>query len=337
MHTPDKLTEYKAVLKNTNLFAKLADPALDELAQTVQERTFAPGKDILTRNAQGDEFYVVAQGTVELYITTHPSIPSDTYRSRFRTASQPRTNPAAADPTSQDALLDTRSAGDYFGEVACLEAPPDAPAPGRTASAKAPRGCTLLVIPGETLRQYLQRFPEVGYALSRQLASRLRVHTNHLARGILSPKARAERDRAERNLWQWFSDGMIWFFSNRWVFVAHLVVWVAWGTIRLLPANAFPGQSYMTVSVLTNIVSLEAIILAIVILVADRRKDERDESRDDTQHTCNTVTLEQNSVILQQLAELKAELQRERLQARLRQPHAAPPQSAPNSAADPTA
>jgi uncharacterized membrane protein len=171
---------------------------------------------------------------------------------------------------------------------------------------------------------------------------------------LVRPEDRATRDEANRTGWQRFADKWVGRFSGRACFRAHAVGWSVWFTIVLLlyltapkapppavvsgtppapkssPAREF-ATAFFSVDMLTNIVSLEAIILSIFILVAQRRKDEKDSSRENVQYTNTAITAEQSAEILRRLNEWKAELFFELRQARRRESVGAPPPPKPSS------
>ncbi|MBK7894765.1 MAG: cyclic nucleotide-binding domain-containing protein [Anaerolineaceae bacterium] len=56
------------LLKRVQLFANLEPDELEQLAAISQEKAIAAGKTILSQNTTGNEMYIVAQGSVEVFI-----------------------------------------------------------------------------------------------------------------------------------------------------------------------------------------------------------------------------------------------------------------------------
>jgi len=56
------------LLKRVQLFANLQTDELEQLAAICQEKTITAGENIITQNTTGNEMYIVAQGSVEVYI-----------------------------------------------------------------------------------------------------------------------------------------------------------------------------------------------------------------------------------------------------------------------------
>ncbi|MCI0624082.1 MAG: cyclic nucleotide-binding domain-containing protein [Acidobacteria bacterium] len=207
--------------------------------------------------------------------------------------------------------------GEFFGELACLDEDGT-----RTATAHAPRGATLLVVPKHAFLQVLRDFPDAGLIVLRQVAGRLRWHTDHLARtvsrrGLVQPEDRAARDKANRTWWQKIADWLIRFFARPICSIGHLIWWVLW--FRFLGSEIPLTRIKMDVELLTNIVSLEAIVLAIAILVAQRRKEEKDQSREQMQFTNLAFAAEQSTAILFRIIELERALKYDRVKGRLQE------------------
>ena len=56
------------LLKRVQLFANLDQSELEALAAICQEVSFAPGELIIRQNTTGKEMYIVAEGSVEVFI-----------------------------------------------------------------------------------------------------------------------------------------------------------------------------------------------------------------------------------------------------------------------------
>jgi CRP-like cAMP-binding protein len=56
------------LLKRVQLFANLQTDELEQLAAICQEKTVAGGESIISQNTTGKEMYIVAKGSVEVYI-----------------------------------------------------------------------------------------------------------------------------------------------------------------------------------------------------------------------------------------------------------------------------
>jgi CRP-like cAMP-binding protein len=56
------------LLKRVQLFANLQTDELDQLAAICQEKTVIASETIISQNTTGNEMYIVARGSVEVYI-----------------------------------------------------------------------------------------------------------------------------------------------------------------------------------------------------------------------------------------------------------------------------
>lgn len=56
------------LLKRVQLFANLQAEELEQLAAICQEKSVVGGEKIITQNTTGNEMYIVAKGSVEVYI-----------------------------------------------------------------------------------------------------------------------------------------------------------------------------------------------------------------------------------------------------------------------------
>lgn len=57
------------LLKRVQLFANLQADELEQLAAICQEKTITGGETIISQNTTGNEMYIVAQGSVEVFIS----------------------------------------------------------------------------------------------------------------------------------------------------------------------------------------------------------------------------------------------------------------------------
>jgi uncharacterized membrane protein len=213
-------------------------------------------------------------------------------------------------------VVDTRDLDEFFDEIACL-----AEAGTRTASAHAPRGCNLLVIPKEPFLRILRDSPNASLAVLRQLADRLRWHTDHLAR-LVRPGDRDELAQQHRTAWEAFSDWARKRSTSVWFTVGNLALWAVWLGFN----GSRPAQDLPTINGLTLWVSLQAILMMILVLVSEMGAEAQAKMREETQFTNTTVSVEQTTVILHKLVQHEADLRQDRLKAKLREQRQPAPQ-----------
>lgn len=226
----------------------------------------------------GNEMFLVLSGQVEVTLPTASVVSDDPFHPRVVDADLRRLGP-----------------GEWFGEVACLEE-----GSRRTATCVTRRPCDLLVVPGKEVLAVLRASPDAALAIARQLAKRLRAHTERMNRGS-RPEPRAE---PRGSGWDVFSSWWVDFFAGPTCFVLHAIGWILWFALLDRPLGFFTP----TVGLLTNIVSLEAIALCIFILVGQRMQDRREEFRASSLYHWADRADEKSGEILRRLTVLEARL-----------------------------
>jgi CRP/FNR family transcriptional regulator, cyclic AMP receptor protein len=132
------------VLRRAPLFAALDDEQAAELRGSMAEVTLARGDTLFHEGDPGDRLYVVTEGKVKLQRTS---------------------------PDGRENMLAVLGAGELIGELSLFDPGP------RTATAIAVTEVRLLGLGHADLQPWLRVRPEVGAALLRAVARRLR-HTN---------------------------------------------------------------------------------------------------------------------------------------------------------------
>ena len=118
-----------------SLFASLTDEQLRAVASLMDVVTQPPGTTLVGEGAPGFSVFVLLDGT--------------------------------ADATAEDLPLSTLRAGDYFGEIALLNAP------RRTATVTATSPVTLAVMYGSDFRVFERDFPNAAEQMKETTARRL--------------------------------------------------------------------------------------------------------------------------------------------------------------------
>jgi CRP-like cAMP-binding protein len=124
-------------LRAVPLFAELSDRDMRQLADSMHERTYSAGQDVVTQGEGGLGFFVILEGTAQV------SVGGEHRR--------------------------TLGAGDYFGEMSVLDAVE------RSASITADDGLRCAGITAWNFRPFVKDHPDVAWALLKTLAQRLRA------------------------------------------------------------------------------------------------------------------------------------------------------------------
>jgi len=134
------------ILSQIPLFASLPPSGIKFLAKTLQEHHLPPDTLLLHEGEQGDRFYIVLEGKLEI---------------------------VKGLGTDEERLLFVRGPGDFIGEMSFL-----LPSGLRTASVRTLTHVQLLEMTRETFNQLLRRWPEVAFEMARTLSLRLRDSDN---------------------------------------------------------------------------------------------------------------------------------------------------------------
>ena len=132
------MTSMADSLRAVPLFAELSKRDLKRLADSMQELTFEPGKEVVTQGKGGVGFFVILDG--------------------------------AARVTQGGQELGRLAAGDYFGEMALIDGG------DRAASIHAEGELRCAVMTTWTFRPFVKDHPDVGWALLTALVKRIRAN-----------------------------------------------------------------------------------------------------------------------------------------------------------------
>ena len=125
-------------LRGVPLFAELSDKDLKLLAQSMHEKSFDSGKEVIVEGQSGLGFFVILDGTANVSVGGEDGRPL--------------------------------GPGDHFGEMALLDAGGQ-----RSASITAGEGLRCAGMTAWNFKPFVQEHPEIGWALLKTLAQRLRA------------------------------------------------------------------------------------------------------------------------------------------------------------------
>ncbi len=120
-----------ARLKGISLFQAVAEGDLSQLAARATRRRLDTGALVFKEGAPADSFYVVLSGSVKIFVN---------------------------DPDGKEVVLDTKKAGEYFGEMMLDHRP-------RSASIVALEPSEFAVIGRDAFRDFLARHPQAAEQL----------------------------------------------------------------------------------------------------------------------------------------------------------------------------
>ena len=240
-----------AVLANVALFALLDEQERGVLAERVETVKFKEGEVIFNVGDPGDSMYVVSEGEVVLSIKTK---------------------------TGEEMFFESPGPGDFFGEISLLDEGP------RTATARAKTPVTAFQVDRGDLDELFRLKPASAMDLLAATGRRLRHNAMLIRNAATRNVNETEVDNRSRvmKVADWiaaFSGSLTFLFIH----IAAFAVWILLN-VRMLPFGNFDPFPF---GFLTLVVSLEAIILSVFVLLSQNRQVARDKFRSDIEYDVN--------------------------------------------------
>ncbi len=239
------------MLAGVSLFALLDEHERAVLAEQIDVRELRAGEVLFHYGDPGDSMFVVKTGTVDLTVKTK---------------------------TGEKILLESADVGEFFGEISLLDEGP------RNAEATARTDVELLEIDRADLDELFKLKPAAAMDLLSATGKRLR-HTSTLLRNAATRNPNEEVEDTRTNVMRaadWIAE-----FSGSLPFLfLHLGVFALWIGYNMVAADAKTFDKY-PFGFLTLVVSLEAIILSVFVLLSQNRQVSRDKVRNDIEYDVN--------------------------------------------------
>ena len=241
-------------LANVPFFALLDDQERATLAERLDIVQFKAGDVVFSRGDPGDSMYVVRSGEIEMWFKND---------------------------TGDRIVLETARDGDFFGEISLLDAGP------RNTSALAKKDTEALVVDRGDLDEFLRLRPAAALDLLSATGRRLR-ETSNLLRRTASRNINEETEDKRTTVMKaadWISD-----FSGSIPFLMiHIGIFFVWIILNVKPigSTSIGGFDPFPFGLLTMVVSLEAIILSVFVLLSQNRQVARDRVRNDIEYAVN--------------------------------------------------
>jgi HD-GYP domain-containing protein (c-di-GMP phosphodiesterase class II) len=128
-------------LKEISFFSDIPDPDLRQIAEIMVEKSYRKGAVIIEERTGAERFFVIYRGKIEI-------------TKKFE--------------SDEEFVLSVQSDGDFFGEMALLDAQP------RSATARALEPTIVLETSRKNFETLLYKAPMLAYRIMRELSSRLR-------------------------------------------------------------------------------------------------------------------------------------------------------------------
>jgi len=243
-----------ASLEGVEFFELLGGDDRRALAEVVDLVRLVEGETLFRAGEPGESLYLVRAGEVELSIQ---------------------------DNVGQKITLDTARLGDFFGEIALLDAGP------RTATAVALADTELIELDRDDLLLLFQKKPDAALHMLAAMG-RMTRKADALLRTRVSRNANAEVEERATFV-QRVADWLAWFSGSMLFLLLHALWFGAWIALNvgILNIPGLSGFDPFPFGLLTMIVSLEAIFLSTFVLISANRQTEKDKVRADIEYDVN--------------------------------------------------
>ncbi len=268
------MPERIAMLAQVPLFALLSDDDRKVLATHIEVERHPAGHVLFDYGDPGDSMMVVVKGEVELFVKNK---------------------------TGERTVLETVAAGEFFGEISLLDQG------ARNATAVCKSAVELLVVDQGDLDELIRIKPSSALHLLAATGKRLRA----TAAFIRNTATRNENEIIEDHrttvmkVADWIAD-----FSGSMPFLfIHIGIFFVWIilNVHVLPFGNFDPFPF---GLLTMVVSLEAIILSVFVLLSQNRQIAREKVRADIEYDVNLKAELQIQQLHEKLDGMNAQLQR---------------------------
>ena len=243
-----------ALLTTVPFFQYLDADEREVLAQQLDEVRIPAGELVFQVNDPGGTMFVIREGCVEVFFK---------------------------DDTGERIVLERQGPGDVFGEVSFLDGG------SRTASVLVVEDLAALAVDRDDLSHLFGVHPEAGLDIISAMGKRLR-HTVELLRHTTARNVNTEAEDRRTTI-ERAADWVAAFSGSISFLVLHVVIFAVWILLNVnwLPGWKPPMFDPFPFGLLTMVVSLEAIILSVLVLLSQNRQVAKDRIRGDIEYEVN--------------------------------------------------
>ena len=243
-----------ALLAGVPFFQYLDDDEREVLAQQLDVVRLPAGDPVFHVDDPGGILYVIRQGCVEVFLK---------------------------DDTGERIVLETPGPGEVFGELSFLDGG------ARSASVVVTEDLEALAVDRDDLNHLFRTHPEAGLDIIAAMGKRLRRSVELLRRTAsrnVNVEVEDRRTKVERA-----ADWIAAFSGSITFLMLHVVFFAVWILLNVswLPGWRPPMFDPFPFGLLTMVVSLEAIILSVFVLLSQSRQATKDRIRGDIEYEVN--------------------------------------------------
>jgi CRP/FNR family transcriptional regulator, cyclic AMP receptor protein len=263
-----------ALLAGVPFFQYLDADEREVLAQQLDVVRIPAGEIVFHADDPGGILYVIREGSVEVFLK---------------------------DDTGERIVLETPGQGEVFGELSFLDGG------ARSASVVVVENLEALAVDRDDLNHLFRTHPEAGLDIISAMGKRLRRSVEllrHTASRNVNAELEDHRTAVERAA-DWIAE-----FSGSIPFLLlHVLFFAVWIllNVRWLPGWTPPLFDPFPFGLLTMVVSLEAIILSVFVLLSQNRQAAKDHIRSDVEYEVNLKAELEVAELHQKIDRLHAE------------------------------
>jgi CRP/FNR family cyclic AMP-dependent transcriptional regulator len=237
------------------LFCALGLTEQETILSSMREELIEPNQNIVWHGDAGDSFYLINEGKVAICL---------------------------ANENGDQLVLNYLGRGGFFGEISLFDGGP------RTATVRAVEQTRLYVLGRADFHAFIKRHPEAAIEILTVLGRRFRGISEAL-RTTKNPNQVFEETRT--TTWEKFCDWIAKTAASQAFTVFHVAWFLSWIALNELaslsvinPKMAFDPYPF---GLLTVVCSLEAIFLAIFVMVSQNRQSQKEKVRNDLEFQVN--------------------------------------------------
>jgi CRP/FNR family transcriptional regulator, cyclic AMP receptor protein len=245
------VSDVSELLREVPIFQGLDEAQRAQLAEEIEPVTFAEGSTVFHYGDPGDCLYVIQSGEAEVYTEDH---------------------------SGRRITLGVIGSKAVFGELSLFDNGP------RTASVLAKSTLTAIRLDRSHLQQFLLTSPTAAWEMLTLMGRYMRENAEHLRRSTTQNANQVVDEDVSfmHHVAEWITE-----FSGSIPFlVIHFLLFTWWvlANLSLLPGPVFDPYPFGLLSV---VVSVEAVVLSVFVLMSQNRQRRLDRIRSDIEYEVN--------------------------------------------------
>ena len=259
------------LLKQVPLFSEMDDNELAGLRSVMDLVRYTPGQGIIHEDEQGDEFYVLVSGHVQVLVL---------------------------DATGTEVLVEEIDPGGFFGELSMLSDEP------RAATVKAVDDVTTLSLERAEFFKFLMAHPHAGIDVLTVLSQRLNRTSALLRHSVSKNVNEVEEDRM--TVGQRIADAVAANMGSWRFIIIQSTLLIGWIVLNLL-AWTFHWDPYPFIF-LNLMLSFQAAYAAPFIMMSQNRQSDKDRLAAEIDHQVNSKAELEVGLLLRRLDDLERQM-----------------------------